>query len=267
MNIEKYKTDLNYLVSNNAHSEYIKGLILNVDFIKNKLENLGFDVKLYNSESSTPVIYAFRKSKYSKNAIGIYNHYDVELTNKEKWNTNPTELTVKDDRIFGRGVADNLGIWLLRMYAIEDLSKNELPDIHWLFEGQEEMGSPIAHKVFPKLEIPNLNLWVEETGFFDLCDSRQRILTLNEDSKIIKVKDIVTTYLSDLEYTSYTENRNLTKFDQCPFLTHILKKQPYLAIGPNDEYSNIHEPNESLSLPLIEKSFEQFKCLLKYYAE
>ncbi len=267
MNIEKYKKDLNHLVSNNAHSEYLKGLMWNVKFIKNKLESLGFKVKLYDSESSTPVIYAFRKSKNSHNAIGIYNHYDVELTNNEQWNSTSTELTEIDERLFGRGVADNLGVWLLRMHAIENLSKNELPEIHWLFEGQEEMGSPIAHKIFSKLEIPTLNLWVEETGFFDLSDTSQRILTLNADSKLIKAKEVITASLSDFDFTSYTENRNLTKFDKCPFLTHILKDQPYLAIGPNDEYSKIHQPNESLSLPLIEKSIEQFKELLKYYSK
>jgi len=267
MNIVEYMADLNYLVRNNAHSECTKGLLLNVEFIKNKLENLGFEVRLYKNESSTPVIYAFRKSKKSNNSIGIYNHYDVELTNDEQWNTNSTELTEIGERIFGRGVADNLGIWLLRMYAIENLSENETPEIHWLFEGQEELGSPIAHEVFPKLNLPSMDIWFEETGFFDLTEFRQRFLTLNENSKLQQAKTKASNLLRNIEFISYTENRHLTKFDKCPFLTHILNNQPYMAVGPNDEYSKIHEPNESLALPLIVKSFEQFRELLKFYSE
>ena len=152
------------------------------------------------------------------------------------------------------------------MYAIEGQNEIELPEIHWLFQGQEEIGSPFAHQEFPLLEIPEVAIWMEETGYFDLSTTRQRFLTLNEDDKLVKAKEMTTLLLSEYQFTSYSENRSLTKFDACPFLTHILKGQPYLAIGPNDEYSKIHEPNESLSLPLIQKSFEQFRELLKYYA-
>jgi len=266
-NQEKYIKDLSYLVSNNATSNNNKGLQKNIGFIKDRLISLGFKVNVIGEFTGNPVIYAIRKSRNGERKIGVYSHYDVELTAKEKWNTPPTELKVIGERIFGRGVGDNLGIWLLRMQAIEESSKNELPEIHWLFEGQEEMGSPLAHKEFPELDIPLIDLWFEESGFFDLGTARQRFLTLNEDKKLNAAKNIVSSLLKNIDFTSYTENRSLTKFDKCPFLTHILKNQPYLAIGPNDEYSKVHEPNESLSLPLIEKSHEQFKEILKYYAE
>ncbi|WP_281846777.1 M20/M25/M40 family metallo-hydrolase [Olleya namhaensis] len=266
-NKEKYITELSKLVANNAIPINVEGLKRNVTFLKSKLESLGFKIEIIGENTNEPIIYAVKKSYETAPKVGIYSHYDVEPTNEEKWNSISTALTLKDDRLFGRGVADNLGIWLLRMNAIEGLNEVERPEIHWLFQGQEEIGSPFAHKEFPFLEIPKVDVWLEETGYFDLGTSRQRFLTLNEDSKLVKAKDVILPALAEYDFTTYTENRSLTKFDACPFLTHILKDQPYLAIGPNDEYSKIHEPNESLSMPLIEKSFEQFKELLKYYAK
>lgn len=265
-NKKTYLQELDLLVSNNAVPNNITGLNTNINFILQRLSTLGFEVKKIGGNTNEPILHAIKKSTTSTSKIGIYSHYDVELTNEEKWTTPPTKLTVKEDRLFGRGVADNLGIWLLRMHAIEALEDTVLPEIHWIFQGQEETGSPLAHQVFPSMEIPKIDVWFEETGYFDLGTSRQRFLTLNEDNKVVKAKEICTTLLNDFEFTSYTENRSLTKFDKCPFLTHLIKEQPYLAIGPNDEYSRIHQPNESLSLPLIEKSYYQFQKLLLHYA-
>jgi hypothetical protein len=266
-NQRKYIEELQHLVSNNAITDNNIGLKKNIEFITTRLLKLGFEVKFIGENTNTPVIYAIRKSESQKGKIGIYSHYDVELTNDAQWNTPSTELTLKDERLFGRGIADNLGIWLLRMFAVEalELKGVELPEIHWLFQGQEEIGSPLAHEEFGKLDIPKIDVWFEETGYFDLGTTRQRFLTLNEDKKLSEAKGLMTKTLNEFEFTTYTENRSLTKFDKCPFLTHILKEQPYWAVGPNDEYSKIHEPNESLSLPLIEKSYEQFKDLMIFY--
>ncbi len=266
-NKEEYLKDLAYLIKKNAIPDNKEGLKKNIDFIMDRLKKLDFTVTQIGDNADEPILYAVRKAKNSNGKIGLYAHYDVELTNKDKWLTNPVELEQVEDRLFGRGIADNLGIWLLRMYAIEELKDENLPEIHWLFQGQEEIGSLLAHKEFPKMKLPEMDVWFEETGYFDLGSSRQRFLTLNEDEKLSKAKEIATEELQEIGFTSYTENRGLTKFDKCPFLTHILNEQPYFAIGPNDEYSKIHQPNESLSLPLIELSFKQFKEIIRYYAE
>lgn len=265
-NQEKYIKELSSLVANDATNLNENGLSMNVLFLQKRLKILGFEIRLYGQNVNTPVLYAYRESNINSN-IGIYSHYDVEHTNKSKWHSIPTDLTLINERLFGRGVADNLGIWLYRLHAIEAILDENLPAIHWVFEGQEELGSPIAHQCFPDLNLPKIDLWFEETGFFDIGTSRQRFLSLNEDDKLFQAKELASSMLSDFKFSTYTENRNLTKFDKCPFLTHLLKNQAYLAIGPNDEYSNIHEPNESLSVPLIEKSFQQFAAILRFYSE
>lgn len=266
-NLKKYKQELGQLVANNAVSENHQGLSRNVDFIRSRLKQMQFEIQIISPNSPAPIIYAVKKNPESLKKVGLYSHYDVELTNEEKWIHNSTNLHVIEDRLYGRGVADNLGILLLRLMAIENLPDSEIPEIHWIFQGEEENGAPLAHEEFPKMNIPKMSVWFEETGYYDIGTYRQRYLTLNADSDLAYVLEIATELLNDLQFSSYTENRILTKFDECPFVNHVLLDQPYLAIGPNDEYSRIHEPNESLSIPLIEKSFEQFSVLLKYYSK
>jgi hypothetical protein len=89
---------------------------------------------------------------------------------------------------------------------------------------------------------------------------------LQENDKLKATKKVLSDEVKAFEISTYTENRSLTKFDKCPFLSHIIQEQPYFAFGPNDEYSKIHEPNESLSLHLIEIAYNQFKTFLKFYA-
>ena len=107
---------------------------------------------------------------------------------------------------------------------------------------------------------------MEETGYFDLTSNRQRFLTLNEDDRVIGLKPLLENQLNDIGFTTYTENRSLTKFDKCPFLSHLLGTKPYLGLGPNDEYSNIHKPNESLSKITIEINYNQTLDLINYYS-
>jgi len=264
-NLNTYQKDLGQLVANNAISLNHNGLKANLEFILNRLEQMRFEIQVIGSKSPAPIVYAVKSNPKSSKKVGLYSHYDVELTNEEKWTHPPTELHVIKDRLYGRGVADNLGIFLMRLMVIESLSDSELPEIHWVFQGEEEIGAPLAHKEFSNIEIPRMNVWFEETGYFDLGTQRQRYLTLNEDPDLSSAINQVDNLLGELQFSYYTENRILTKFDECPFVKHILLDQPYFAIGPNDEYSRIHEPNESLSIPLIEKSFKQFSRILKYY--
>ncbi len=262
-NYDRYFDTLKTLVSNNAITDNDSGLKKNIDFIIHYLEELDFDIEIHAKEHATPVIYAHRKSVNSDFRLGMYAHYDVEPTDEQQWYTPSTVLTQKEDRIFGRGVADNLGILLMRFQAVEYMvEQQKVPEIHWLFQGQEEIQSPLAHQLFPKLDIGAVDIWLEETGYFDISTLRQRYLILNENQTTHEVLEKAKELLPEMEFTSYSEYRSLTKFDPCPFLNHILKNTAYLAIGPNDEYSNIHMPNESLSIPLIEKSYDQMVSIL-----
>lgn len=253
------------LVGANAIVSNRQGIDANVATIHNRLMRLGFSIDVIQNENSAPILIAFREAKNSNRTLGLYNHYDVEPTNFYDWRTDPLQVKCIDDRLFARGIADNLGVLTLRLMAVEQLLGCDLPNLFWIFQGEEEIGSPFAHHTLPIVDKRRVDLWFEETGYFDLTTSRQRYLTLHADIHLKAALAEIQSSLAPLHFSSYEENRSLTKFDRCPFLEHVVADTPYLAIGPNDEYSNIHQPNESISIPLLETSFNQFIALLKLY--
>lgn len=76
----------------------------------------------------------------------LYGHYDVQPPEPlEAWTTPPFEPTIRDGRIYARGVADNKGQHLAQILAIESHLKvhGRLPcNVVLLLEGEEEVGSP-----------------------------------------------------------------------------------------------------------------------------
>jgi hypothetical protein len=51
--------------------------------------------------------------------------------------------------------------------------------------------------------------------------------------------------------------------EQCPCLLHLVGDTPYLAIGPNDDFSTIHGANESISPKLLPVCTSQYELILK----
>ncbi len=75
----------------------------------------------------------------------LYGHYDVQPANKaDGWNTDPFKLAITKSRLFGRGVVDNKGQFLIHVATILDLIKhNKLKfNIKFLLEGNEETANP-----------------------------------------------------------------------------------------------------------------------------
>jgi acetylornithine deacetylase/succinyl-diaminopimelate desuccinylase-like protein len=76
----------------------------------------------------------------------VYGHYDVQPTGSlEEWNNPPFELTVADGRAYGRGATDDKGPILVVLKAAQAYLEQfgGLPlNVKFLFEGEEEIGSP-----------------------------------------------------------------------------------------------------------------------------
>ncbi|MGH8103550.1 MAG: M20/M25/M40 family metallo-hydrolase [bacterium] len=76
----------------------------------------------------------------------IYNHYDVQPVEPlDLWTSPPFEPTIRDGKIFARGVCDDKGEIIVRLAAIRCYQKlfGPLPvNLKWLIEGEEEIGSP-----------------------------------------------------------------------------------------------------------------------------
>ncbi|QQK79353.1 M20/M25/M40 family metallo-hydrolase [Salicibibacter cibi] len=92
-----------------------------------------------------PVVYGEMIQDPEALTLLIYGHYDVQPPDPvEEWLTPPFEPTIRDGKIFCRGVGDNKGQLLAQVLAIKTYLDHygSLPiNIKFLFEGEEENGS------------------------------------------------------------------------------------------------------------------------------
>ena len=120
------------------------GMAEMADLVVGRLRKLGADPQLVGTEGAPPVVYAELGS--GPKTLLIYNHYDVQPPEPlELWETEPFEPTIRDGKLYARGVADNKGSMLARMQAVEAWLETvgELPlKIKWVIEGEEEVSSP-----------------------------------------------------------------------------------------------------------------------------
>ncbi|MEM0965394.1 MAG: M20/M25/M40 family metallo-hydrolase [Verrucomicrobiota bacterium] len=116
-----------------------------IDFASRRLQTLGFAVEEIPTPLH-PILYAERFVGEGLPHILIYGHYDVQPAEPlELWTKPPFEAEVRDNRLYGRGSADNKGPQIVHMAALEQaLEKNpDLPlNITYFIEGEEEIGSP-----------------------------------------------------------------------------------------------------------------------------
>lgn len=76
----------------------------------------------------------------------LYGHYDVQPPEPlEAWDSPPFEPTIRNGRLYARGVGDNKGQHFANILALEALlaCRGTLPcNVRFLLEGEEEVGSP-----------------------------------------------------------------------------------------------------------------------------
>lgn len=115
-----------------------------VDLIKKQLKDLDFRVDIYQKDGCPPLIIGKKIISSKAKTLGFYAHYDVQPEDPiQQWTSPPFKLTVKNGKIFGRGVADDKG-HIIQMIAV---SKNLIKDdklknnLIFIFEGEEEIGS------------------------------------------------------------------------------------------------------------------------------
>ncbi len=119
------------------HGEILKA----VDFLKKKISALGFEVDIYQTKGSSPLIVAKKIISPNLKTIGIYAHYDVQPEDPvDKWDSPPFKLDIRGGKIYGRGVADDKGHIIQILMALERLikSKKLSNNIVLIFEGEEE---------------------------------------------------------------------------------------------------------------------------------
>jgi len=107
------------------------------------LQKRGFAVEILPS-GGAPVVIGELKGRSDKTLL-FYNHYDVQPPEPlDLWETPPFEPTLKDGKLFARGVSDDKAHITSRLFAIDAIlaSQPQLPcTIKFIIEGEEEISS------------------------------------------------------------------------------------------------------------------------------
>ena len=105
------------------------------------------EVELIETERH-PIVFGKWHAAAAKPTILVYGHYDVQPADPlDLWETPPFEPTLRDGLLFARGAADMKSNLITVIQAVEALAlKGGAPPVNltFLFEGEEEIGSPHA---------------------------------------------------------------------------------------------------------------------------
>ncbi|MEM8823372.1 MAG: M20/M25/M40 family metallo-hydrolase [Pseudomonadota bacterium] len=109
------------------------------------LTGLGFSAEAVPT-SGHPMVLAHRMDAPGKPTVLLYGHYDVQPPEPlDAWISPPFEPTIRDGRLYARGVGDNKGQHFAQLLALEAhlTVTGTLPcNVIFLLEGEEEIGSP-----------------------------------------------------------------------------------------------------------------------------
>ena len=139
-NLDQSIAELSKLVAQPSVGAQNLGMRECAALVSEMLKSRGFDVQVMDTRGA-PVVYGERKGKSDRTLL-IYNHYDVQPPEPlELWQTPPFEPTLRDGKLYGRGVSDDKGHIVSRLFAIDSIlaTTGELPcNIKFVIEGEEE---------------------------------------------------------------------------------------------------------------------------------
>ncbi len=245
-----------------------------VRLLEARLDALGFTVDRIEAAGHAPLLRAHRPARGVPGRVALYAHYDVETPDPAHWQTDPWTLTEVRGRLYGVGIGDNKAALAQRLLLLEAL--DETPELLWIIQGEEEIGSPLAHREMKRaLDGFAADLWLEENGYFD-PDGTQRTLAFvagdapaavggPPDASLAACIDGLAEEARRFGCGSRLEVRPLNKsfFPQgCPFGRAIPRGGRYLALGINDPASRIHQPNESVPMWTFPIHGRQFTRLI-----
>jgi acetylornithine deacetylase/succinyl-diaminopimelate desuccinylase-like protein len=96
--------------------------------------------------SGNPVVYGEWLDAPGALTALVYGHYDVQPPDPlDRWHSPPFEPTIREGRLYARGVSDDKGPMLIPIKVAEAFfaAAGALPlNVKFMFEGEEEIGSP-----------------------------------------------------------------------------------------------------------------------------
>ena len=180
-NLDKSIAELSRLVAQPSVGAQNLGMKECATLVGGMLQARGFDVRIINTQGA-PVVYGERKGRSDKTLL-IYNHYDVQPPEPlELWETPPFEPSLRNGKLYGRGVSDDKGHIVSRLHAIDALldAEGELPcTIKFVIEGEEETASVNLYQfVVDNQELLKADACMWEFGGVDHTDTPVQYLGL-----------------------------------------------------------------------------------------
>jgi acetylornithine deacetylase/succinyl-diaminopimelate desuccinylase-like protein len=116
-----------------------------------------------------PVAYGEWLHAPGKPTVLIYGHFDTQPVDPlELWSSAPFEPVIKEGRIVGRGSTDDKGNMFIPIIVAESMLKTSgrLPvNLKFLFEGEEEIGSPhLPHFLVKNKNLLSCNMVLSADG-------------------------------------------------------------------------------------------------------
>ena len=180
-NLDKSIAELSRLVAQPSVGAQNLGMKECATLVGGMLKERGFEVRIMDT-AGAPVVYGERKGRSDKTLL-IYNHYDVQPPEPlELWETPPFEPSLRNGKLYGRGVSDDKGHIVSRLHAIDALldAEGELPcTIKFVIEGEEETASVNLYQfVVDNQELLKADACMWEFGGVDHTDTPVQYLGL-----------------------------------------------------------------------------------------
>lgn len=141
--LEASLADLARLCSQPSVSATGQGIQECAALVGDMLKARGFSIQTI-ATAGHPVVYGERRGRSDRRML-FYNHYDVQPPEPlELWISPPFQPTVRDGKMYARGVSDDKGHIACRLAALDALleADGELPcTVKFVIEGEEETSS------------------------------------------------------------------------------------------------------------------------------
>ena len=147
MNLDESISELSTLCAQPSVAAQNWGLDECAGLVGEMLAKRDFSVQIMPT-GGAPVVYAERTGRSEKTLL-IYNHYDVQPPEPlDLWESPPFEPTLRNGKLYARGVSDDKGHIVSRLFAIDAIldALGDLPcNIKFIIEGEEETSSIHLH--------------------------------------------------------------------------------------------------------------------------
>ena len=147
----------------------------NADLIVERLAARGVQARLLNGEGGPPVVFGELRREGARRTLGVYAHYDGQPVDPREWAGEPFRPVLRDRpleeggrevdwsalagppagewRLYGRGSGDDKAPIIGFGAALDALAAAGIPpsiNVKFLFEGEEEAGSPHLRTVLER---------------------------------------------------------------------------------------------------------------------